>query len=281
MMQDRDGWTNEIWRRLEGILDFGWNAHLAELNARFNLGPDYYFSMHGPGEPPTFFNGDVDALQPGRWVLVVSLNPHQVKGVKAPLESQFDQRFATLAAYWDFWRTYNYNTKTWYASFYRPLVHVAAGALGEEVPQNAEPAFATTRMLFLELCPYYSPRFGLHPQKVADLVECDHGFRIAHDILHIAAGKGQPALILVNGNAAIASLDASEGSHVKWSDDTRYLSESKQGKWLHHREGVYITAHGPVPIAGFPFLRTMHGHNSYEEIAQLTSHLRTLISPRG
>jgi hypothetical protein len=276
-MEIRDGWVGEVWRILEGIVDFQWDAHLDELNTRLGLGVDYRFSTHGPGQPPTFFNGDIDALQPGRWVLAVSLNPHQVRQTGTPSGSPVVRRFATLTEYWNFWRIYN--TQTWFPGFYRPLTRVAAGAMGEELSLDNERTYATTRMLFLELCPYASPHFGLQPQKVAELVGCDHGFRIARDILHLAAGEGHPALILVNGNAAVESLAASEGEHVQWSEVV-YPSASKPEKRLRHWEGNYGTADGQVPIAGFPFLHTMGGFNSYIEIAQLIGHLRAFCCGR-
>jgi hypothetical protein len=274
-MEIRDGWVGEVWRMLEGILDFRWDTHLDELNTRLGLGVDHRFSTNGPGEPPTFFNGDIDKLEPGRWVLVISLNPHQIKQTGTP--SPNPRSFATLAEYWDFWRLYN--TETWCPSFYRPLTCVAAGAIGEDLPRDAEPAFATTRMFFHELCPYASPRFGLQPQIVAELVENDYGFRIARKILDIAAGKGKPALILVNGNAAVASLAASKGAQVRWSEMV-YPSASKPEKRLHHWEGNYRTAHGQISIAGFPFLHTMGGFNSHIEIAQLIGHLRAFYCGR-
>jgi hypothetical protein len=271
-MGERIGWMDDVYHMLEDVFHFSWNAHLHALNEHLRLRPEHRFSTHGPSEPPTFFNGDIEALQPGRWILVVSLNPHQVK-------QPVDRHFATFAEYWNFWRTYN--CKTWYPGFYRPLTRVAAGAMRIELSLEDERTFATTQMLFLELCPYASPRFDLAPERVKELVAGDPGFRIARRILQLAAGEGHPALILVNGNAAVESLSAVEGGRIEWSKDARYPSESKQGKRLHHREGSYETALGSVPVAGFPFLHTRQGHNSYVEIAQLASHLHALISPTG
>lgn len=276
-MSERARWVDEVWQKVAGVFDDQWNAHLRALNTQLGLTDDHRFATHGPWIPPMWFNGDIEALEPGLWVLAISLNPHRVGEPETPSEPQFDRTF-TMAEYWDFWRTYN--TNHWYRHFYGPLARVAAGALGKELSRNEEHTFATTQMLFLELCPYASPRFGLRPQQVAELAASDIGFRMAHDILHLAAGEGHPALILVNGNAAVAALDTSEGARVQWSEVV-YPSASKPDKRLRHWEGTYRAAHGPVPIAGFPFLRTMGGFNSHAEISQLISDLRALVAAAG
>jgi len=74
MMGQRDGWVEELWRMLEGVFDFPWNAHLRALNARLGLVGDQRFATHSPGIPPAWFNGDLEAFEVNRWVLVVSLN---------------------------------------------------------------------------------------------------------------------------------------------------------------------------------------------------------------
>ena len=39
-----------------------WEERLTELNARFGLQGDDVFLTHGPGLPPPWFNGDIEAI---------------------------------------------------------------------------------------------------------------------------------------------------------------------------------------------------------------------------
>ncbi len=52
-----------------------WEERLAQINARYGLQGDHALLTHGPGLPPPWFNGDIEAVEPGKWVLVISLNP--------------------------------------------------------------------------------------------------------------------------------------------------------------------------------------------------------------
>lgn len=191
-------------------------------------------------------------------------------------------RALTRDSAWDFWRTHN--REWWYWRFFRPLVRVAAAALGESVATQAEPAYATERMVFVELCPYASRRFVLSPKTVAELTATDPGFRTAARVRRLLIDQGHPALVLVNGRAAVADFELVEQDRLAW-DEVRYDSVDGPGprgkrKQLWHKQGLYgadIEATS-VPVVGFPFLKKPMSHNSNAEIEQLGERIRQFLS---
>ncbi|MGH2363302.1 MAG: hypothetical protein ACRDHX_01460 [Chloroflexota bacterium] len=68
-------WQEKIRRIHDGTFDVDWDRHLAALNERLKLEPEHRLSTPGPGLPPSLFTGDLTAVRPGAWALVISLNP--------------------------------------------------------------------------------------------------------------------------------------------------------------------------------------------------------------
>ena len=66
-------WVREL-QRLHEENYFDWTSHLRDLNHRLGLGGRDEFTVPNAALPPSWFVGDVEALQRGQWVLVVSLN---------------------------------------------------------------------------------------------------------------------------------------------------------------------------------------------------------------
>ena len=160
-----------------------WTRHLRDLNRRYDLGGRDELTVPNEGLPPSWFVGDVEALEPGRWVLVVSLN----QGSWADKDEAWRrQQRDSVQNDWDFWRLLN--RKKWYGRFYSPMVRLGATALGEGVPGEREQQqeFATTRMVFVESCPYSSSRFARGGAILAGLLaEKDRGFQVLERVRRV------------------------------------------------------------------------------------------------
>src|SRR5690348_5845721 len=171
------GWLAELRNLHNEAFGFDWNTHLTALNARLRLHGQGELCTSVPGHPPVWFTGDVEGLGPGTWTLVMSLN-HQ-KGPPDGYGGPFSPQ-----QYWDFWRRHN-ATYGW-VPFLGPLVHVAALALGHDLPASVEEQrlYATERMVFVELCPYASSRFTIAWRDVLRLAQTDPGFTQARSEEH-------------------------------------------------------------------------------------------------
>ena len=243
------------------------------MNQRLGLDGEGELATPAPSLPPSWFVGDVEGLQPGRWVLVVGLNqkrsPHD--------EDWHSAQGYTPQTYWDYWRLLNRNH--WYARFYTPRVRIAAAALGLEIPSERvrQQEFATTSMVFIEVCPYSSGAFQFAEEDFVRLAAEDHGFRVAARIRRILIEEAHPALVLVSGNQAITVLEDIERAHLRLGEARSYRSVSRPGKRLWHREGHFTHGESRVPIIAAPFLRTQSTHNSYDEIDQLGDYALALV----
>jgi len=266
MLLSRQMWQADLKDLFSESMTQDWQQSVNALNELLGLRDDAALRLTFPDLPPIWFNGDVEALEPGRWTLVVSLN-HQL-GTYPVNPSR--------STYWDFCRTHN--RKYWYGRFFAPLVTVASIALGDEMALGEEPEYATSRMVFVELCPYASRTFSLSSGVVADLVETDPGFQTAHRVIELLIGGAEPGLVLLNGNATIASFEAIYGKRLGlWATST-YDSASGTGRKLWHRQGYLESSGQRTPIAGFPFLRKPRTHNSNDELLQLGRILRDWVN---
>jgi hypothetical protein len=273
--------TSEPWYRpVRAIHDEHfydpWEEHLARLNARYGLQDDDVLLTHGPGLPPPWFNGDIESIEPGQWVLVISLNPKlNPRDLKA--RDRYCGQGFTPATYWDHWRRFNVNH--WYPRFFSPLATLAAGALGLQLEPGEMPRFAANRMLFIELCPYGSQKFRLPRQVVGALVEQDEGFKLAAEVRRVLIERG--ALILVNGNPAVEDLEAVEGkrlslTHIGYdSVDTPPLGKRQKRRW--HKQGRYVANGLSLPVVGFPFLKAPFRQYSNAELLQLGTHIQQFL----
>ena len=270
-------WVREL-RRLHEENFFDWTSHLRDLNQRLDVAGRDEFTVPNEGLPPSWFVGDVEQLQPGRWVLALSLN----QGSWAEKDEAWRrQQRDSVQNDWDFWRWLNRNT--WYGRFYSPMVRLGATALGEEVPgeQKQQQEFATTRMVFVESCPYSSARFARGGAVLTRLAAEDRGFQVLTRVRRVLIQEARPALVIVNGNAAVSALRRIEGERLHLDEHPRYESASKPGKLLRHWEGYLESEGASVPVLGFPFLRRHNTHNSDAEIEQLGIYARRLVSGRS
>jgi len=262
-------WVQSLRELHDDHFGFDWDSHVRRLNLRLGLTDRDEFGLPAPGLPPAWFVGDVEGLRPGEWVLVISLNQAR----REEDEGWHQAQHYTRQSYWDHWRFLNRNW--WEPRFYRPLVRLASSALGGLVDTRHESDFATTHMIFVELCPYASRQFTLSGDTLSTLAETDLGFRLSARVRRLLIEQASPALVLVNGRAAIDDFQRLERDHV-YLEERRYTSVSRPEYSLWHREGTYNTQQGSVPVIGFPFLRRPSNHNSYAEIEQLAATARHL-----
>lgn len=266
---EQQSWIAELRSLHDSKFAFDWDGHVRALNERLQLSGEDEFGLPAPGLPPSWFVGDIEALREP-WVLVVSLN-------QARREDDEDWHAAqhhTSQTYWDYWRWLNRDW--WEPRFYRPLVRLASAALGMEVDAEREADFATTQMVFVELCPYSSRRFEFSAEILDQLALKDIGFQMSAQVRRVLIEKAEPALILVNGAAALGSFAQLDNTHLELRR-RRYASVSRPAKELWHEEGHYPTSSRSVPVVGFPFLRKPPTHNSYAEIDQLGAMARALV----
>jgi hypothetical protein len=226
-----------------------------------------------------WFNGDIEALIPGHWVLVVSLNHQLNPENQKSLDFYGDRRFDPRS-FWNRRRTFN--TDSWYRSFFGPLAQVAARALGGSLSREEESGFATTRMLFVEICPYGSNKFSLTWAAIKELLEWEPGFQLAARVNQLLIEHGQPALVLVNGKRAIDMFEHLYVDELQWAD-VHYDSPDppKPGtrvKRLWHKCGVLRNDDRRIPVVGIPFLRKPSTHNSNAEITLLGKHFANCLA---
>ena len=69
-------WVQQLRELHDGSFseDYDWSAHLRALNQSLGFVGERELATPARDLPPPWFVGDVEALQPGRWVLVVGLN---------------------------------------------------------------------------------------------------------------------------------------------------------------------------------------------------------------
>lgn len=257
-------WVPELWELHNQAFAVNWTAHLENLNSELGLTGAYELWTPARGYPPSWFVGDVEALEPGRWVLVISLNQKRHNAGEG----------FTPKSYWDHWRFLH--RKHWYKKFYRPRVRPAATALGMQITPEQEPEFATKRVIFIEMCPYPSDNSRFSGKDFVRLTEEDQGFQIAARVRGILIEQASPALVMINGVPAIEALEHLDGDRLTLDERCTYRSVTTPTKQLWHREGDLTTGDSSVPVIAFPF-RSPKAHYSYRDIDRLGERARVLV----
>ena len=266
-----DSWVVELRKLHDENFDFDWDEHIRGLNAAMEIERRHAFGLAAPRLAPSWLVGDVEAVELGRWVLVVSLNQAR----REEDEASHAARNYTAQSYWDHWRFLNRNW--WEPRFYRPLVRLASRALGAETPADAEAEFATTRMVFVELSPYPSREFALSADDIRLLTTTDRGYRVATRVREILIREGQPALVVLNGLRTVEAFAHIHRDRAQFDEWRRYSSVHDARRTLRHREGHYDAGSSRVPLLGMPFLRKARTHNADSEIDQLGDMARALV----
>ena len=277
-MVDQAPWYQGIREIHDQHFHESWDERVAAINQRYRLTGEHMLVSHGAGVPMPWFNGDIEAIEPGNWVLVISLN-HQIDRDGLEILSNKGTGVSPQDAWWH--KRRKMNSERWYGQFFGPLARVAAVALGEQVLREDESPFATNRMIFVELCPYASNRFALGWPIVVELLESDLGFRLASQVNQLFIREGEPALVMINGSSAIDMVQHVYGDMLHWRE-VRYCSpdppkEGGEPKRLRHYCGALHLEAKSVPVVGFPFLRTPMTHNSNHEIALLGDQIRECL----
>jgi hypothetical protein len=277
-MDEGTVWYQGIREIHDRHFHYSWEERVDAINQCYQLSGEHMLLTHGLGVPMPWFNGDIESVEPGQWALVVSLNHHidsdspEVSPGQASVGYDSD-------SWWNARRTFH--SDRWYARFFGPLTRVAAAAMQEHLTSTQEPAFATKRIIFVEICPYASNKFNLPWPAIAELLKSDPGFRLASEVNHLLIEKGEPALVMVNGNRAINMFQHLYANTLEWREiryDSCHLpQEGRKRKRLRHFCGSLHVGKKPVPAVGFPFLRTPSTHNSHQEVALLGDHVGRCI----
>jgi hypothetical protein len=273
--------ANEWWQPLRELNEryfagpsdgVRWDDHVDGLNKDLGLSAENQRLSTFPRRdlPPSWFIGDVTAVQPDEWVLVFSLNP------ATDDDGQFyAERKWNAESFWNFqtgWLHYWFNH-----AFHGPLARLASLSLGKPLADSEQVRnFAATAMVFAELCPYSSRTFALSESTLERLREVDIACKVEAEMVDLMLAEGQPGLVLVNGNDAVQHFAATFGEALSWEQKT-YVSEFKPGKNLWHMEGMLRADGRMTPVIGFPFLKKPATHNATVEIEQLARFARALV----
>ena len=272
-------WLERLRQLHDGAFSVDWQSHVNGLNRTYGIAEESRLRTVAPGLPPVLFNGDVEALRPGKWTLVVSINP----GSNPLPEQLYLEKFSRPRDFWNHWRTYNRDYVRTQSDFFPRLVELTRGILPTEESGGSAMEYATTRMVFIEIWPYASqgwppkqkkgtvPRWS---QRVEDkLFKDDPGVVLEARIADLLLSEAQPALLLVNGRPSVHHFEHLHPQAVRWRG-VEYASLSDSRKALWHMEG----SAQDVPAIGFPQLRKARTHNSATEIQQLVTAGRRFYS---
>lgn len=244
-----DSWYGPIRRLHFGHFDDPWNVRLEAVNRFVQPHMKRPLYLHGDRLAPPWFNGNIEALEPMKWVLVVSLNPHI-----NPRDRRYHLRDFTAQEWWDHWRSFNRSPSNWSGQFFPRLVNLAARSLGEEAPTLPEAVhrFATERMLFIEFCPYASAGFaGMSWPRWQEVAREDIGFQLKRDVRQIAFDHGQPSLVLCNGQMAAYDVKTQQFDVDNMYDLELALPDHPE-RTMRVFSSVYRPKVGdPFPVLGF------------------------------
>ncbi len=251
-----DAWFDPIWRLHNEHFDDAWPARVRDFNKHIGYASEAKFFTPHSELPPPWFNGDVQALMAGQWVLIVSINPHI-----DPADGSLSKRQFTSESWWDYWRCFNLGDN-WKREFFPRLVRLARDCLPdlalhwrsscpEEMPEPSETkVFATTSMLFVEFCPYASASLPDRSwERWKEITASDLGFGIAREVRNILFNYGEPALVLCNGK--FSSFDVKDNLCGEMDLVSASLPERpEQKECLLYQE--FVPAVGrPFPVVGF------------------------------
>lgn len=267
-------WLTEVRAEFDALFELDWRTRVAYLNKRHGLNGDVAF--RSSRWAPEFFYGPLHSFERGRWVAVLSLNPHSASDE----DVQWHERQEwTADAYWRFLTRQDLRgfdeDAFFYAPFARRLVLLARAAMRQDLASLDEGAFLMSRMAVFESIPYASRKYrtGLISELYS---QRDVGCLFARHLWYSAVVGCPPAAILVNGNDAVfAFAEIQEG--WEWRE-VRYPSAHRPEKSLRHWEGVLRTPNGAsIPVIGFP-QRAQGSHNAAVEIEQLASYVQESVA---
>src|SRR5947209_8577516 len=122
-------WLADLRKLHDKAFGFAWDAHVIALNEHFGFKGKKQLSLSIRGFPPMWFNGDLEGIEPGKWLLTIALNHQADHYVDFPRPDGPDGA----------WRDYRVqNRKRWYPRFFGPLVRLSAAALGEHIPRSRD-----------------------------------------------------------------------------------------------------------------------------------------------
>jgi hypothetical protein len=257
-----DAWAHEI----------DWEAHISALNQSYGFKGKQELSTSIKGWPPAWFTGNMEALQPDKWVLVVSINPAR------PISSHYGN--INKRNSWHFWCEHNRDPRRWdkHHPFFPRLANLARNALPNEVAVLDDATITSDHMLFLEFCPYASVgepfQSWAGPGRAQEVANGDIGFAINRQIRHLAFLHGRPRIALVQG--AYPAYDVKDFQCPSLSQQMLFIGETEMKVW----QGSFHGANGAVPILGFPFLAAQTTLQLEPRMNALGRHIRMLVEAK-
>lgn len=245
-----------------------WHVHVRDLNRRLGLTDRFAFAESRWA--PDFFYGPLPDFAPGQWLAAISLNPK---------EGSAEDRAWHEAIQWDATSSWRYQTRQdlrgfkpedfYYRKWAHPFVILESElALRPELLERPMEAFFSSVASF-EIIPYASHQYA---SRTWEALGPDAGCDFAREVAMTVIQECPPVAVVANG------LDAVETA-AKWLPFRAPLVEHvypsvSSGRALRHWQGVVSLGGRDVVFAGFPFMRTQSGHNSYAEIGQLGREIR-------
>ncbi len=247
-MDHETRWYDQIRTIVDTSSQEDWLSRLNQFNNRPPVKKaGTTFSLPKDGHPPPWFNGDITALNPGEWVLVVMDNPDA--DMISTLDLDDDE---TPDAWWNHWRTFNAEHADWTEKPVYPwLVETAAATFGIAIDGNSVEGhqFATNRMLFVDFCPYASSKWPTieWERDMKPIANRDPGISRARQIRQLIFDHGQPKCVLCFGRYATYDV---KGEQFK----EHHMSRKSIG-WKGQQSGVvHLYAGTYKPVNGEQFL---------------------------
>lgn len=264
--------ASEWWRSVKALDDwahgYDWKKHLDGLNRKYILTGERELVLSVEGWPPAWFTGNIEALRPRQWMLVVSLNPAR------PSPDHYAGRTGDDS--WAFWCDHNRDSSFWNkkTKFFPQLAELARRALPPHLSTLDDETITSDYMLFLEFCPYASTEYPIPNWDKANgaksLADSDIGFAINRQIRHLAFHHGQPLVALVQGGHARSDVEDFQCPGLSKPASSIDLGGLKVST------GRYVGWHGQVPILGFPFINARNTLTRDERIALLGAEIARL-----
>ena len=260
-----EGWIESLKARHREVFDSrDWAAHVRGLNARLGLTGSFAFAESRWA--PEFFWAPLAQFEPGQWLAAASLNP---KELSASNRDWHERQTWDADAYWAYhcredlrgWAPADFYYRKWA----QPFVLLLSELLQRPELELDGMGSYFSKVGAFEIIPYSSHQYA--PGTFTAMSD-DVGNAFAREVAVTAITECPPVAVVANG------LDSAEAAAAWLPLDApvteyRYESVSRPNRTLRHWQSSMTVDGRSVPFAGFPFMRTQGGHNSYDEVRQL------------
>jgi len=254
-MSESQRWYDPIRKEFDASFNDTWAPRLARFSHELpTKAAATKFHLPHKDVPPAWFNGNLTAMKPGEWVLVVSNNPHGPGiGPTLPLADAD----ASREGWWNHLHTVNPDGANWgRPGVFPKVIDLAAAARGVDVSAGpgASDDFAAERMLVIEFCPYASqtwPTIQWDPTMKQLAQETEGIRRYARRIRGLLFEYGQPKAVLCLGQEATWDV-----KDKQFGEDRMFRMnvelKSRPGEFTALYQGTYQPKNGPpFEVIGF------------------------------